>query len=72
MNLDRWHERYNMEIFRLGVTQRVPVIDITSVFLEKKNHADYLCEDGIHPNDEGHALIETAILEYLRKQKIVA
>lgn len=67
MNLDRWHERYNLEIFRLGVNYKVPVIDITSVFLEKNNHADYLCDDGIHPNDEGHALIEEAILEYLRK-----
>ncbi len=72
MNLDRWHERYNMEIFRLGTVKRVPVIDITSVFLERRNHFDYLCEDGIHPNDEGHALIENAIMEYLRRQKILA
>lgn len=72
MNLDRWHERYNMEIFRLGAQKQVPVIDITSVFLERRNHFDYLCDDGIHPNDEGHALIENAIMEYLRRQKIVA
>lgn len=72
MNLDRWHERYNIEIFRLGVIKQVPVIDITSVFLERRNHFDYLCDDGIHPNDEGHALIENAIMEYLRRQKIVA
>lgn len=72
MNLDRWHERYNMEIFRLGVQKQVPVIDITSVFLERRNHFDYLCDDGIHPNDEGHALIENAIMEYLRRLKIVA
>lgn len=72
MNLDRWHERYNMEIFRLGTLKSVPVIDITSVFLERRNHFDYLCEDGIHPNDEGHALIENAIMEYLRRQRILA
>ncbi len=72
MNLDRWHERYNMEIFRLGTLKTVPVIDITSVFLERRNHFDYLCEDGIHPNDEGHALIENAIMEYLRRQRILA
>ena len=72
MNLDRWHERYNMEIFRLGSVKSVPVIDITSVFLERMNHFDYLCEDGIHPNDEGHALIENAIMEYLRRRKILA
>lgn len=63
--IDRWHERYNMEIFRLGTLKKVPVIDITSVFLEKKNFYDYICEDGIHPNEKGHALIEGAILEYV-------
>lgn len=66
LSIDRWHERYNMEIFRLGAMKRVPVIDITSVFLEKKNFADYICEDGIHPNDAGHGLIEDAIMDYLK------
>jgi lysophospholipase L1-like esterase len=61
-----------MEIFRLGVLKQVPVIDITSVFLERRNHFEYLCDDGIHPNDDGHALIENAIMEYLRRLKIVA
>lgn len=72
MNLDRWHERYNMEIFRIGTLKRVPVIDITSVFLERRNHADYLCDDGIHPNEEGHELIENAIMDYLRRQRLFA
>lgn len=68
LSIDRWHERYNMEIFRLGAMKRVPVIDITSVFLEKKNFADYICEDGIHPNDAGHELIESAIIDYIKMQ----
>ena len=68
LTIDRWHERYNMEIFRLGAIKRVPVIDITSVFLERKNYADYICEDGIHPNDAGHELIESAIMDYLNLQ----
>lgn len=69
LTIDRWHERYNMEIFRLSAMKRVPVIDITSVFLERKNYADYICEDGIHPNDAGHELIESAIMEYLKVQE---
>ncbi len=68
LSIDRWHERYNMEIFRLGAMKRVPVIDITSVFLERKDFGDYICEDGIHPNDAGHALIENAIVDYLKQQ----
>lgn len=63
--IDRWHERYNMEIFRLGALKRVPVIDITSVFLERKDYSNYICDDGIHPNEHGHALIEGAIIDYI-------
>jgi hypothetical protein len=67
--IDRWHARYNMEILRLGALKKVPVIDITSVFLERKNFSDYICEDGIHPNEHGHALIESAIIDYLGNYK---
>ena len=70
LNIDRWHERYNMEIMRLGVLTGTPVIDITSVFLERRNFSDYLCEDGIHPNEAGHRLIQGAIVSYLRREKI--
>ena len=69
LNIDRWHERYNMEIMRLGVLTRTPVIDITSVFLERRNYSDYLCEDGIHPNEAGHRLIQGAIVSYLRRER---
>ena len=72
LNIDRWHERYNMEIMRLGVLTHTPVIDITSVFLERRNYFDYLCEDGIHPNEAGHQLIEEAILAYLRRENMIA
>ena len=69
LTIDRWHERYNMEVFRLGAEKRVPVIDITSAFLEKKNFSDFICEDGIHPNEEGHALIENAILDFIDRYR---
>lgn len=72
LNIDRWHERYNMEVMRLGVLTHTPVIDITSVFLERRNYSDYLCEDGIHPNEEGHRLIEEAIIAYLKREKMIA
>jgi len=61
-----------MEVMRLGVLTRTPVIDITSVFLERRNYFDYLCEDGIHPNEAGHKLIEEAIVSYLRREKMIA
>ena len=58
----RWHESYNMAVCRIALSQRVPLIDIRSAFLERKNYQSLLCEDGIHPNEEGHAMISSVIL----------
>ena len=66
--IDRWHSRYNMEVFRLGAEKRAPVIDITSAFLEKKNYSDYICDDGIHPNERGHRLIEGSIMHFVKEK----
>lgn len=68
--ITNWHERYNIEIFKLAIANQVPVIDITSVFLEKKNYSRFLCNDGIHPNEEGHKLIANAIEDHVRKKNI--
>ena len=68
--ITNWHERYNIEIFKLAIANEVPVIDITSVFLEKKDYARYLCPDGIHPNVKGHKLIADAITAHVRRKNI--
>ncbi|SCW49455.1 Lysophospholipase L1 [Ruminococcaceae bacterium YRB3002] len=68
--ITNWHERYNIEIFKIAISCEVPIIDITSVFLEKKNYSDYLCEDGIHPNRKGHKLIAEAIKAHIQKRDI--
>lgn len=62
--IDRWHEMYNMAVWGLGSQCGVPVIDITSPFLLRKDYRDYLCDDGIHPNEEGHRIIADAICDY--------
>lgn len=68
--ITNWHERYNIEIFKLAIANEVPVIDITSIFLEKKDYARYLCSDGIHPNVKGHKLIADAITAHVRRKNI--
>ena len=65
-----WHEIYNIEIIMLGQTCQIPVIDITSVFLERKNYTTCLCSDGIHPNVEGHKLIADMLLSYVSSHRI--
>lgn len=69
--ITNWHERYNIEVFKLALTNNIPIIDITSKFLEEKNYNKYLCEDGIHPNEKGHELIAESIKEHIEEKKII-
>lgn len=59
-----WHEKYNLEVFKIAAAKRVHVIDITSAFLDHSNYSDFLCDDGMHPNEAGHGLIFGAVRDY--------
>jgi lysophospholipase L1-like esterase len=61
MRIYQWHEMYNVELFKMSNQLKVPIIDITTPFLETLNYSDYLCADGIHPNERGHALIADTV-----------
>lgn len=67
--LTHWHESYNLAVYRVGAITQTPVIDITTPFLEKRNFSDYLCEDGIHPNELGHKLIADVLIPLLTKER---
>ncbi len=69
--ITNWHERYNIEVFKIAIENNIPVIDITSTFLEQKNYSEYLCDDGIHPNERGHELIAEAIMQHIARKNIV-
>lgn len=62
--IGNWHELYNLEIFKMGIALKVQVVDITSSFLAQFHIEDYLCEDGIHPNQEGQRLIANCLCGY--------
>jgi acyl-CoA thioesterase I len=57
----RWHEMYNLVVVKLAAVKNVPLIDIRGAFLECRNYLSLYCEDGIHPNEAGHALISSVI-----------
>ena len=66
--INNWHEQYNLEIFKIGAARRVPVIDITSIFLEKTHLDSYYCSDGMHPNEAGHRLIAEKIVHVMERE----
>lgn len=61
----RWQEMYNMEVMLLATRMNVPIIDIRSAFLKDNNYRDYLCCDGIHPNNRGYELIYRTVAEQI-------
>lgn len=62
-----WQERYNSAIRIIAEEMKTPVIDVRSAFLHYPDFRNFLCEDGIHPNEEGHKIIADGIYEYLKK-----
>jgi len=61
-----WHNMYNLEIFKIALETNVPVADITTYFLKQTNYREFLCDDGIHPNSKGHALIAEALRDFYK------
>lgn len=59
----RWQEMYSKAVEELAAEVKIPLIDIRSGFLDKKNFSYYLCADGIHPNEKGHLLISKILNE---------
>ncbi|MEA5060415.1 MAG: SGNH/GDSL hydrolase family protein [Candidatus Pelethousia sp.] len=62
----RFQEMYSASILKLALHRGFPLVDVRPYFLDKHNYADLISIDGIHPSEEGYALIHTAFDEYLR------
>ena len=62
----RWHEMYNVAVCRVAGEEHVPVIDITTDFLEMNNYQSCICDDGIHPNEKGHTVITRQIARFVQ------
>ena len=69
--LTKWYERYKIDLFKLAINKDIPIIDITSKFLEIKNYSNLLWADGIHPNEKGHKIIAEAIREHIEKIELI-
>ena len=61
--ISRWHESYNRALFMIAKETQTPIIDITTPFDTFRGDISSLyCADGIHPNDKGHKLIASTII----------
>lgn len=63
----RHHESYSLAITDLAISLSCDLIDVRLPFLLKRDYYNYLCEDGIHPNEKGHEIINQSITEFVLK-----
>lgn len=60
-----WQERYNAMVLNVASEKQLDIIDVRSEFLLSSDYRDYICEDGIHPNEKGQELIAEVVKNYL-------
>lgn len=62
-----WHKLYNDAIVEVAKELHVRWIDIRDSFLNTRDYREYMCEDGIHPNEQGHQLIADYLVRYMER-----
>lgn len=60
-----WHASYNQMIADVAKETKTLLIDVREKFIKFGDYSKLLCEDGIHPNVEGHNLIAKVFLNFL-------
>ena len=62
-----WQERYSNCVQHIAQKRNIHCIDVRRKFLQQKDFDEYMCKDGIHPNEAGHRLIFEAVIEHIRE-----
>lgn len=60
------HELYNLATMQVAQKTGVQWIDVTTELLRDRNYRHMLCEDGIHPNEQGLRRMAEVVLGVLR------
>ncbi|MDX9826645.1 MAG: SGNH/GDSL hydrolase family protein [Spirochaetia bacterium] len=59
-----WHEGYDKAVRKVAAEKGCALLDIRKDFLALRDYREYMCNDGIHPNREGHRLMEASLERY--------
>ncbi len=59
--LYRWHENYNRLVERVAEKFDIALVDLRGAFLTSHNFKTLISDDGIHPTEDGHNLINRTV-----------
>jgi lysophospholipase L1-like esterase len=66
MEIFNWHNSYSEMIAEVANKTKTLLVDVRSEFLKYRDYNRFLCVDGIHPNMEGHSLIASTVLGFIK------
>ncbi len=66
-NIYWWQEMYSYAAERTAAAQGVRVVNIRAAFLRQTDYRRLMCDDGIHPNEAGHRLLEETFMEAINR-----
>ena len=74
-NIKRWmgdinriykhQETYSLALMDIANRQKCDLIDIRTPIILEGNTDDFICEDGIHPNEKAHKLMADTFINYI-------
>lgn len=67
-NIQRTQEVYNIKVLEVACRNRCKVLNLRSELLLMKNFSNYMCADGIHPNEKGYKVIASSIIRQLSQK----
>lgn len=63
----RWQERYAYAVRDVAAREQVPLLDLRAGFLADRAFRLLYCEDGIHPNAQGHRKLFDCVMAAAQK-----
>ena len=65
--ISQWHDMYGLQLRGIASECGAPFIDIAEPLRSAADPSAFLCEDGVHPNAEGQALMAGKLASELRR-----
>jgi len=67
-SISRWQERYAIAVREIAAAEECPLVDVRNFMLNQLDYPFLMCEDGIHPNETGHAVLTELIDTHCRNR----
>ncbi len=67
----RWQEYYSLINMQIALEQSIPCLPVREYFLANRPYREWVCEDGIHPNEFGYQLIYEVFISQWKKYETI-